>query len=88
MVLQIAGARGVPESARAVSANVTVVNASMRGFLVAWPCGDRPVAANLNYAAFSATGNAVLLPLSANGEVCVTVSTTADVIIDVNGWWN
>ena len=34
---QIAGVRGVPAAARAISANLTVVDANDRGFVTAWP---------------------------------------------------
>ncbi len=42
LVVQIAGVRGIPAAARAISANLTVVEATNRGFVTAWPCGDLP----------------------------------------------
>jgi len=88
VVLQIAGTRGVPAGARAVSANIAVTGAQVPGFLTAWPCGDRPNTANVNYGVQTAVSNGAQLPLSASGQLCVYTMTSAHVIVDVNGWWS
>ena len=88
LVVQIAGVRGVPAAARAISANLTVVDASDRGFVTAFPCGDVPTASNVNYELATAVANAAELPLSASGAICIYSSNSAHVIIDVNGWWS
>ena len=49
LVVQIAGVRGIPAAARAISANLTVVDATDRGFVTAFPCGEVPTASNVNY---------------------------------------
>jgi uncharacterized protein YkwD len=88
LVVQIAGVRGVPAAARAISANLTVVDATDRGFVTAWPCGDLPTASNVNYEVAAAVANAAELPLSSSGAICIYSSSSAQVIIDVNGWWS
>ncbi len=88
MVVQIAGVRNVPAAARAISANLTVVEATDRGFVTAWPCGDLPTASNVNYEVSAAVANAAELPLSSSGAICIYSSSSAQVIIDINGWWS
>ena len=88
LVVQIAGVRGVPSAARAISANLTVVDANDRGFVTAFPCGEVPTASNVNYEFATAVANAAELPLSATGAICIYSSNSAHVIIDVNGWWS
>ena len=88
LVVQIAGVRGVPSNARAISANLTVADATSKGFVTAFPCGDVPTASNVNYEVSSPVANAAELPLSAGGAICIYSSSSAQVIIDVNGWWS
>jgi Cysteine-rich secretory protein family len=88
LVVQIGGVRGVPVNAKAISANLTVVDATNAGFVTAWPCGDLPATSNVNYEATAAIANAAQLPLSSGGAICIFSSASAQVIIDVNGWWS
>ena len=84
----MAGERGLPANARAVSANLTVVDATTAGFLTAWPCGDMPTASNVNYEPGAAIANAAQLPLSIERCDLHLLVGSAQVIIDVNGWWS
>ena len=88
ILVAMAGQRGLPANVRAVSANLTVVDATTAGFLTAWPCGDMPTASNVNYEPGAAIANAAELPLSSSGAICIYSSGSAQVIIDVNGWWS
>jgi Cysteine-rich secretory protein family len=88
ITVAMAGQRGLPVNARAVSANLTVVDATSAGFLTAFPCGNMPTASNINYQLTAAIANAAELPLSATGTICIYSSAAAEVIIDVNGWWS
>ncbi|HEX2783334.1 MAG TPA: CAP domain-containing protein [Ilumatobacteraceae bacterium] len=88
LTIQMAGARGIPSNAKAISANLTAVDAVGGGFLTAFPCGDVPTASNVNFEFASPVANAAELSLSASGALCVYTSTSAQVIIDVNGWWS
>lgn len=87
LTIQIAGARGVPSKAKAVSVNIAVTGANAPGFITAWPCGARPTTANVNFQANVATSNGAQLPLSAGGQLCIYTMASAHVIVDVNGWW-
>ncbi|MEP7203742.1 MAG: CAP domain-containing protein [Ilumatobacteraceae bacterium] len=88
LIVQMAGVRGVPDNARAISANLTVVDATDRGFVTAWPCGELPMASNVNYELGAAVANAAELPLGSGGAICIYSSSSVHVIIDVNGWWS
>jgi hypothetical protein len=45
-----------------------------------------PLASNLNFSGGQTVANAVIAPLSGQGEVCFHASTETDLIADVNGW--
>jgi hypothetical protein len=87
--LPMAGKRGIPADAKAVSVNIAVTDGSVAGFVAAWPCDvKQPNTANVNYAAQVPTSNGAQVPLSAGGELCVYTSADAHIIVDVNGWWS
>jgi hypothetical protein len=86
--IQIAGVRGVPTNAKAVSMNLTVTGAAQAGYLTAWPCGDRPTTSTANYTAGDAVSNGAQLPLSSTGTLCIYSMQEAHVIVDINGWWS
>jgi hypothetical protein len=88
LVVPIAGVRGVPSGAKAVSLNLTVTNANGSGYITAWPCGTRPVVSTANYEANTPVSNGAQLPLAADGSLCIFSLQTAHVVIDVNGWWS
>ncbi|MEP4649873.1 MAG: SpoIID/LytB domain-containing protein [Ilumatobacter sp.] len=78
----------VPADAAAVAMNVTVAAPSGRGFAAVWPCGSpQPTASNLNYVAGQNRANSVIAPIGADGDVCISVSASANVIVDVAGWF-
>ncbi|MEX1107172.1 MAG: CAP domain-containing protein [Ilumatobacteraceae bacterium] len=87
LTVQMAGVRGVPANAKAVSVNVTVTGAAGSGYITAWPCGDRPLASTANYAQGESVSNAAQLPLSANGQLCIFSQSATHVVLDMNGWW-
>ncbi|MFN3255059.1 MAG: SpoIID/LytB domain-containing protein [Ilumatobacter sp.] len=79
----------VPADAAAAALNVAVVRAESRGFITLWPCGTTmPVAANVNYEAGAVVSNGVVAPIGANGSVCLHSSATADVVVDLNGYFD
>jgi hypothetical protein len=85
--VQVAGVRGVPADAKAVSVNMTVTGAAGSGYLTAWPCGELPLASTANFVAGESVSNAAQLPLSADGRLCIFTQTAAHVVVDMNGWW-
>lgn len=79
----------VPDDAAAVAVNVTVARAASSGFATVWPCGtDRPTASNVNFEAGNPTGNGVVAPVGPDGTICVYTSTTADVLVDLVGYFD
>jgi hypothetical protein len=84
--LTVAGTNGVPADATAVSLNLTVTNPRAAGFLTAYPCDvDRPLASNLNFRSDNTVAGAAIVPIAADGTVCVYTSSDTHLIIDVMG---
>jgi hypothetical protein len=72
----------------AAQLNVTATNTAAGGFLTTFSCMNqqRPLVANVNYAAGETTGNSVLAPVG-RGYSCVFPYTRADVVVDIFGVW-
>ena len=71
----------------AVSLNVTAVDPDGAGFVTVYPCGQMPLASNVNYLAGQTVPNAVIAPVSATGTVCFYSLRQADIVVDINGWF-
>jgi hypothetical protein len=85
--LLVGGRGGVPSNASAVMLNVTVEAAGGDGFATVFPCGQAvPVASNLNYVTGQTVANSVAVKLGAGGKVCLTPSTSANMIVDAAGY--
>ncbi len=55
--------------------------------MTVFPCGSAiPEASNLNFAAGQTIANAVVARVGSNGQVCVYVSGSAGLLVDVNGF--
>ncbi len=89
LVLPVAGRAGVPADAVSVVLNVTADGALGTGFVVVHACdAPRPLASNLNFVANTATPNAVITKVSADGTVCLYVATNpVNLIADVSGYF-
>jgi hypothetical protein len=88
LTAHIAGTAGVPATdVAAVSLNVTVTNPVGPGFVTVYPCGERPLASNVNFTLGQTIPNAVISPVSSDGEVCFYAHADTDLIADVNGWF-
>ena len=86
--IEIAGERGVPASAQAVSVNLTATDATSATYLTVYPCGTRPATSNVNIVASQfVTANGAMVKLSAGGDLCVYSKTAVHLIIDINGIW-
>jgi len=89
----LSGQCGIPSTARAVSANVTVVAPSNASFLLFFP-GDSippPPVSTINFRAGQVRANNAILLLSAQPPGAIGVllySGSAQVIVDVNGYFN
>jgi hypothetical protein len=85
---QLGGEFGIPaDGVAAVVLNVTVTEPDGPGFITVFPCGDLPLASNLNFVAGQTVPNAVLAPVSPTGTVCFYASETTHILADVSGWF-
>ena len=92
MRAQVAGVAGSGVPATGVSAvvlNVTATNTSFAGYLSVWPDGaPQPTASSLNWVAGQTTANQVVVKVGPGGNIeLFNNSGTADVVIDVQGWF-
>lgn len=87
----LAGACGLPPGILAVSLNVTATNTGSGAFghIKLWPSdGAEPNVSTLNYPGAGATvANAAVVPLSGNALKAKSGNATADLILDVNGYY-
>jgi hypothetical protein len=92
------GKCGIPNTAKAVSLNATVVNATGAGWLALWPAGTTwPGISTLNFdAGAAATANGAVVPLSGCSSPCgdlnvlygvVPSSNTTDLVLDITGYF-
>lgn len=76
-----------PTIVSAVALNVTATDSVGGGFVTAYPCGEEvPLASNVNTVPGAATANAVLAPLSLEGDVCLYTATTSHLVVDASAW--
>ena len=89
--VQIAGLANVPTTGvSSVSLNLTATNTTTGeagGYVTAYPCGTRPTTSSLNFISSKTVPNAVVVPVSSKGTVCLFVFGQADLLVDVNGWF-
>lgn len=78
----------------AVSLNLTATEADGDGFLTAFPCGDVPLASNVNYGPGAPASNAVTVPvrlaaqdLGLVADICVYTYAPTHVVVDITGWY-
>jgi hypothetical protein len=92
-VFTLPPACGIPLAAKAVSANVTVVNPVAQGDLVIYPATlvTAPNASTISFRAGRTRANNVQLLLSTDGTGRITVKNNAagslDLLTDVNGYY-
>jgi hypothetical protein len=89
---QVTGQCGVPVGARAVSANLTIVSPQAQGYVTVYP-GDAPLPATstLNFSPGQVRANSAMLSLAGDGtgtiQVYSAITGTADLVLDVNGYF-
>jgi hypothetical protein len=87
--IKVAGARGVPADAKAVSINLTATDALVDGYVTAFPCGALPDVSTLNAGpARHAVANGAMVGLSGAGELCVYSARPTHLVIDISGIWS
>ncbi|MGZ4790224.1 MAG: PQQ-dependent sugar dehydrogenase [Ilumatobacteraceae bacterium] len=78
-----------PAVTKAVLVNFAFVTPSTPGFLTAWAGRTaRPVASNVNAAPGEFVADSAVVPVDANGGILIYSFSTADVVIDVLGYFN
>lgn len=86
----LGGVAGIPATgAQAAAVNITITDPAAEGYATAYPCGGTaPLASNVNFAkGQTAAANGVVVGLDAASSLCVVSSVTADLIVDVTGWF-
>ena len=90
----IAGFCGVPSTAIAVSANLTITSPTGAGLVKVWPGGTpEPTATNLNFGPGATRANNAVLGLATDGFGDVAIKPILDnngqvhLIIDLNGYF-
>jgi bacillolysin len=87
----VGGPCGIPAEASAVSFNVTVAGPSAQGHLRLYPAGEsRPGISTINYVPGQNRANNGVVVLGTSGQIavyCNQARGSADVIIDVNGYF-
>jgi hypothetical protein len=87
----IRGNCGIPTSAKAISMNVTVTNASALSWLTIWPSGQtEPFVSAINFdPTFTALANGALVGLSTNtNDLSIHNAVgSVHVIVDVTGYY-
>jgi glucose/arabinose dehydrogenase len=82
---------GVPTTARAMAANVTVVNPTGPGHLRVYPADElRPGTSTINFSAGQTRGTNAVVKLGANGDVsvfCAMASGSTHFVLDVTGYF-
>lgn len=76
----------VPKNISAAVLNITAVRPSANGHVVAYECGKKPSTSNLNMRPGGATPNATLVPVGADGTVCLYTSVDTDLVVDITGF--
>jgi hypothetical protein len=71
----------------AVSLNVTVAQPEGSGYVTVYPCGTRPEVSSVNYVAGQVVANAVIAPVSADGEICLYSFAPTHLLADINGYF-
>jgi hypothetical protein len=92
--VSLAGNCGVPATARAVVANLTVVSPTGAGYLAFWPAGGvPPLAAAITFAPGQLRSNNAILRVGSGGTAALATHAsvagggTVHLVIDVNGYF-
>lgn len=79
---------GIPPTAAAYALNVTAVPHGRLGYLTIWPSGQpQPTVSTMNSPDGRTKANAAIVPGGTDEAVSVYVSDTADVVLDINGYF-
>ena len=84
--IQVKGTPGVPDDAVAASLTITAVQPRQGGYVTAYACdGERPTVANLTHRAAETVASSAVVPIGADGTVCLYQSSAGHLVVDLNG---
>ena len=83
--LAVSLAGRVPAGSIAAAVNITAASPNVDGYLAAGACGTSYGGSVVNFTAGVARGAMTVVPLSADGRLCVSTRGSTDVIVDVQG---
>jgi hypothetical protein len=90
-VLRVAvagGASPAPAGAVAVAVNLTGVLPDQTGWIRAFPCDvPEPSVSSLNPRIGRARANSAIVPIAADGTICLTSNVASHLIVDITGWF-
>jgi hypothetical protein len=82
------GGSPAPGNATAVAVNLTGVLPDETGWIRAFPCDvPEPAVSSLNPRFGLARANSAIVPVAADGTICLTSNVTSHVIVDITGWF-
>ncbi len=88
VVQMTGGTSPVPGEARAVAINLTAVQPRSSGWIRAFPCDQpEPTTSSVSARHQRVIASSVIVPLAADGTICLTSMMATDVVIDVTGWF-
>jgi peptidoglycan/xylan/chitin deacetylase (PgdA/CDA1 family) len=88
VAVTVTGASGVPPGASGVALSLVATGSRRTGFVVAWACGTpRPLASVLNPQPGVDVASSTVVPVGADGRVCLASSTGTHLVADVTGWF-
>lgn len=85
----VRGHCGIPTSAKAVSINITVLDATQQSYVALWPSGGTQGSSTINFYPGQQLANGAITPLSTNPNDLTLLNCcgTVNVILDVNGYF-
>lgn len=85
--VRLTGRSIIPDGSSAVVINVTSARSIGDGFVTVFPCSQpAPTTASLNFEAGVITPNTAVVGITSVGEICLFVSQTTELIVDVYGY--
>lgn len=85
--LEVAGLCNVPDDAISATMTLTVTESEGRGYVTAWPSGDRPTVSNLNYGPNENRANSTVVRLGDDGTLRLYTLAATHLVVDVTGYW-
>jgi hypothetical protein len=76
----------VAADTKAVAVNITATEPAAAGYVTAYPCASAvPATSNVNFTAGSSVANAAVVPVAADGTICLAASAPTHLIVDLAG---